>query len=68
MTDWRRRTFGPYQPKPAEPEPNRFSDTLTPRLYEQFWMIRRSTSARIFPPVRVQNKRTLWVQAISARQ
>jgi hypothetical protein len=36
-------------------------------VWEKFWMIRRSASARIFPHMRVQRKRTLWVQAISAR-
>src|SRR6516164_891876 len=39
----------------------------TPRPFGQFWMIRRSASARIFPHMRVQRKRTLWVQAVSAR-
>jgi hypothetical protein len=29
-----------------------------PRLCGQFWMIRRFTAARLFPPQRLQRKRT----------
>ena len=36
------------------------------RLYGQNWMIRRFTSARLFPHQRVQRVRTLLVQVITA--
>ena len=37
-----------------------------PWPFGQVWMIRRFTSARLFPHQRVQRIRTLWVQAITA--
>ena len=54
-------------PKPAKPEPNRGEDKTLPRPCGQFWMIRRSTSAQLFPQTRVRRPRTLWVQRFSAR-
>jgi transposase len=52
------------KPKPAEPEPNRQNNSLG--RAGKLWMMRRFTSARLFPHQRVQRVRTLCVQAITA--
>jgi adenine-specific DNA-methyltransferase len=48
---------GPDDPNPAEPEPNRQGFALG--RAGKFWMIRRFTSARLFPHQRVKTIRTL---------
>jgi hypothetical protein len=52
-------------PKPDEPEPK---GKATPRPCGQIWMIRRFTSAQLFPQSAGASKRTIQVQAITAHE